>query len=202
MTPKRSLYLFIGFFCCGMLYLTLSQEPKNQPTAVFYWEEPSKEIILHEDARVQYGKGENGATEIAVKYRGNEISTHVFLAQEEPKCHSVFPVGNNYLGVAFKMANQLDTLLLFEGAQCAVFEHVLALDSDTGRIALLKENEANHVCLSIHTFQNKELFSWPLPDETLRLSALPIICTAQFDKTGFLLETTENSYHFQLSSLI
>lgn len=199
---KILLYVSVAFVWSFIVMCTLVQDHSHHVPS---WHEElgeTKQVALEGGGSIFYGPLATGDTQITLQFNHSEVNTVIPEKAEELVCRSVFPAGKKHVGATFEKEKGLDTMVLFSSSEAYVFNHVVALDSDMGRVACLQTNEFDSLSLVISTFDKIIIKKIELKGLKPMFLENPQIESALFIRSEFKLDTAFGSYKVALPSLI
>jgi len=190
---KVFLYVSVAFAWVFILMCTFLQDHSNGNA----WDDysfggESNEIALENGASIHYGLLSTGDTQVTLQYGKYEVEA--IVPDEQAAFHTLFPAGSRHVGISFSEPGNLDTLVLFDASQAYVFQHVVAIDSDSGRIAHLQTGHADGVDLVISTFDQNEISRVTLVGHDASFLVDPQIQSAYFSGVDFKLSTVSGIF--------
>jgi hypothetical protein len=190
---KVFLYVSVAFAWVFILLCTFLQDHTNGNS----WEDYSfsgenNEITLDKGASIHYGSLSTGDTQVTLQYGKYEVEA--IVPNERVAYRALFPAGNKHIGVSFSEPGNLDTLVLFDASQAYVFQHVVAMDSDSGRVANLQTNHNGGVDLVVSSFNQAEISRITLDGHDASFLAEPQIQSAFFSLGSFRLNTALGAF--------
>ena len=198
---KVFLYVSAAFAWGFILMCTFLQDHSNS----YSWDDypfggENNEIALENGASIHYGILSTGDTQVTLQYGTYEVATVV--PDERINYHALFPAGSEHIGLSFSEPGSLDTLVLFDASQAYVFQHVVAMDSDSGHIANLQINHNDGVDLVVSTFDQNEVSRITLTGHDASFLTNPQIVSASFSAFDFKLRTPLGAFVTNIGSPI
>lgn len=166
------------------------------------YEAETKEVTLNDHVSL-YGPLSTGDAEVTLDFKaGKSKATVSNTVDGLAESHKFFPVDDQHVAVSFKEENNLDTVVVFNRTEAQVFYHVIAMSSDTGRLAFLQESGEEGLNLIISSFDSKTIQSIELKGHNVSFLQEPKIENAIFIGSEFKLDTAIGSFIVPLPSLI
>ena len=197
---KAFLYVSAAFAWVFILLCTFLQDHSNGNSWDDYFDGESNEIALENGASIHYGVLSTGDTQVTLQY--DKYKVGAIVPDEQATFHALFPAGPKHLGISFSEPGNLDTLVLFDASEAYVFQHVVAVDSDSGRIANLQVNHADGLDLVISTFDQNEIDRITLDGHDASFLTDPQIKSAYFSDADFRLHTALGTFVANIASAI